>query len=310
MSVTIKKIQYKTFGEALEISNGSIEAVVTTDIGPLILRYAFVGGSNIMFNDDDGKRISEHPSFAEHYYEGAYWRNYGGNRLWVSPEKMPNTYYPYFNKVDVELLSNGAVFTQEPQTANGVALKTKVVMDEEGNLTVTHNVKNITTEEKRLSAWSITVLNKGGLEIVPNNDNDTGLLPNRRIVAWPYTNLADDRVYIGKKYITLRQDHNGDGAFKLGLDNRSGTAMYAVDDNVFVVKYEHDENGEYDDFGCSFESYTNEEILELETLSAVHYLAPGETVTHTEHWSLHKNSGTPCGKDEQAIDTFFNSYTK
>ncbi len=44
----------------------------------------------------------------------------------------------------------------------------------------------------------------------------------------------------------------------------------------------------YPDFGCSFETFTNAEILELETLGPLTRLRPGETVTHTEHWNLHR----------------------
>ena len=41
------------------------------------------------------------------------------------------------------------------------------------------------------------------------------------------------------------------------------------------------------DLGCSFETFTNADMLELETLGPMTRLAPGESVTHTERWSLH-----------------------
>ena len=45
----------------------------------------------------------------------------------------------------------------------------------------------------------------------------------------------------------------------------------------------------YSDFGCSFETFTNADFLELETLGPLMHLQPGESVTHTELWNAHKN---------------------
>ncbi len=307
MSVTIKEIQFENFGKCLEISNGKCDVVVTTEIGPRIIRAGLVGKENVMFNDLDRTNITADESMEKHFGEGSKWINYGGHRLWVSPEAMPNTYFPDDKPVKVDLIENGALFTQVEQTMNGVACSYSVTMSEDGEITVTHFVKNISNEEKRLSPWAITVLNKGGLEIIPQNDFDTGLLPNRRVVAWPYTNLADERLYFGKDFITLKQD-NIEQAFKLGLDLHKGTAIYVYENTVFVKKYEHKMDKEYDDFGVSFETYTNENILEMETIGTVHYLKPGETATHVEKWYVCENVGTPCRKNEEELKIFVEKY--
>ena len=308
MSVTIKEIEFENFGKCIEISNGKSEIVITKELGPRIIRVGLVGKENVLFNDLDRTNITEHPSMEEHYGKGSKWINYGGHRLWVSPEKMPDTYFPDDKPVDVKLIENGAMFTQIEQIKNGVACSYSVQMSEDGEITVKHYVKNISDEDKRLSPWAITVLNKGGLEIMPNNTLDTFLLPNRRIVAWPYTNLADERLYLGKDYITLQQDETKTEAFKLGLDLHMGTALYAYKDTVFVKRYEHKMDAEYDDFGVSFETYTNQNILEMETIGTVHYLKPGETATHIEKWAVYENVGTPDRKDENAIKAFVEKY--
>ncbi len=46
------------------------------------------------------------------------------------------------------------------------------------------------------------------------------------------------------------------------------------------------EEGEYGDFGCNFETYTNSHILEVEWLSRKFNLAVGEKARMTERWSL------------------------
>ena len=308
MSITVKEIEFENFGKCVEISNGKVDVAITKEIGPRIIRVGLVGKENVMFNDINRENITEDELMEKHYGKGAKWTNYGGHRLWVSPESMPETYFPDDVAVDVKLLKNGALFTQQEQTMNGVACSYSVEMSEDGEITVTHFVKNISNSEKRLSPWSITVLNKGGLEIIPQNTLDTDLLPNRRIVAWSYTNLADPRLYLGEKYVTLQQDENVDASFKLGLDLHAGTAIYAYKDTVFVKKYEHKQDAEYDDFGVSFETYTNSQILEMETIGTVHYLKPNETATHIEKWSVFENVGTPDAKCEAEIDNFVKKY--
>ena len=39
------------FGKCLEISNGEINAIITIDFGPRIIRYGFVDGENMLYED-------------------------------------------------------------------------------------------------------------------------------------------------------------------------------------------------------------------------------------------------------------------
>jgi 3-methyladenine DNA glycosylase AlkC len=45
----------------------------------------------------------------------------------------------------------------------------------------------------------------------------------------------------------------------------------------------------YPDFGCSFENFTNNEFLEIETLGPLTNVLPGKTIEQVEHWSLHRD---------------------
>ena len=44
----MEKVSCLNLPNCLKLSNGQVEVVVTTDIGPRIIRYAFVGGENIL----------------------------------------------------------------------------------------------------------------------------------------------------------------------------------------------------------------------------------------------------------------------
>jgi hypothetical protein len=55
----------------------------------------------------------------------------------------------------------------------------------------------------------------------------------------------------------------------------------------------------YPDFGCTFETFTNADILELETLGPLTTLAPGESVSHTERWTAHRDVKLSTWTDEE-----------
>ncbi|HEV2690204.1 MAG TPA: hypothetical protein VGV35_16715, partial [Bryobacteraceae bacterium] len=81
-AVKIEKTQYQGWPNCYRISNGEIELVVTTDVGPRIMRYAFVGGRNIFkeFEDQMGKSGE------------STWQPRGGHRLWIAPEDAVLSY--------------------------------------------------------------------------------------------------------------------------------------------------------------------------------------------------------------------------
>ncbi len=90
-----------------------------------------------------------------------------------------------------------------------------------------------------------------------------------------------------KKYITLRQDVNcGDEAFKIGLTNDMEWAAYVNNGQAFVKRYTHFDEAKYPDNGMSFETYTNDFMLEVETLGPLETVKPGDAVEHIELWDL------------------------
>src|SRR5260370_41951766 len=106
---------------------------------------------------------------------------------------------------------------------------------------------------------------------------------------WAYTNLADKRLTFTRKYLLLRQDSNNGEPQKLGTFNSDTWAAYLLNGEVFVKRTKADPTKPYPDFGCSFETFTNNEFLEMETLGPMSRVLPGKKVEHVEQWSLHRN---------------------
>jgi len=57
---------------------------------------------------------------------------------------------------------------------------------------------------------------------------------------------------------------------------------------------------EYPDMGCNYETWTNEDMLEMETLSPLTTVDPAGSVEHTEHWRVFKN--VPQVSTESEVD--------
>ena len=305
--VTFKETTYKNYGKCLEISNGCVDLLVTLDLGPRIIRYGFCGGENMMYEDLERVNNYEKEDVKEMFGPNAKWYLYGGHRLWISPE-YTETYYPDNNPVYYETHENSAVFTCDVQEVTGLQFSTVVTLDEEGtDVNITHCIENCSGEPQNYAIWALTVLDKGGVELLKFNDNDTDLLPNRTIRAWPYTNFADHRLYMGEKYVSLCSDST-ERKFKLGFDLRHGVAAYINKGNMFVKSFNHYDDGNYPDSGCSFETFTNEHFLECETHGEIGQKPDGSIVTHNEFWSLYKDVSIKDPKDEKEIEAIFEKY--
>ncbi|MBR2489548.1 MAG: hypothetical protein IKB45_03670 [Clostridia bacterium] len=295
--VNVKEIEnFKEYGRCVSISNGIVEALVTVDLGPRIISFGYIGSQNFMSSDRYDYAPMTDDTFTEFWGENRAWENFGGHRIWLSPESYPETYLPDDRKVDYEITENGAKFIPLPDTQVGAQKTLEIEMSpDSAEINVKMNVKNISSADKEFAVWALSVCAKGGTLIIPMNTNDTGLLPNRKISVWPYTDMSSDRLYWGKKYITIKQDVNATEPIKIGLDLNCGTAYYVLGDEILYKNYKTNHpDGVYPDGGCSFETYTNDVMLEFETLSELKNVAPGESIEHCEKWTLCKK---PCDVD-------------
>ena len=300
MAIKMEKINFLGWENSIKLSNGIIDVVATTDIGPRIVRFGFESDVN-EFNLDP-KTIS--------LKGGDEYRYYGGHRLWHSPEDRKRTYVPDNDEVDWHEIENGVRLIQKPEKWVNTQKQIDIILNpDESRVRLVHRITNLGAWPIELSAWTITVLNTEGIEIIPQPNKDTDLLPNRQIVLWPYSKMNDKRVYWGEKYIALKQDPNNKAPFKLGINNQEGWAAYARGGHLFVKRYYPQHDATYPDFGVSFETYTNDWMLEIETLSPFTKLQPGETVEHVEEWELYNNVNVK-DIDEGAFDEVVEKYCR
>lgn len=290
----VEKVEYKGWKNNLKISNGTVELIATLDVGPRIIRYGFGGGENALkeYADQLGKSGEKD------------WQIRGGHRLWHAPEAQPRTYFPDNEPIEYKELPGGGVrLIAPPETPYGMQKEIDLKLDATGTkVTLNHRIKNIGAWSVDMAPWALTVVAPGGMEIIPlpkKVPHGESLLPNQLLVLWSYTDMADPRYHFGSKYITLKQDSQREST-KIGLRNSAGWAGYLRNGLLFVKRFEYQEGKHYPDGGCNFETYTDENMLEVESLGPMTRLEPGSAVEYREVWELHKN--VPAITDEASID--------
>jgi hypothetical protein len=103
--------------------------------------------------------------------------------------------------------------------------------------------------------------------------------------------MADPRYTWGSKYILLRQRPDR-GPTKIGLAHRMGWVGYLNRGTLFVKHFEAPlPDKKYPDTGSNFETFTNADMLEMETLGPLELLNASESVEHVEHWDLFDGVG-------------------
>ena len=149
----------------------------------------------------------------------------------------------------------------------------------------------------------------GGLELIPMGTLEDGALPNRVLSTWPYTDLTDSRLYIGKEFITLKQEPgNTYNPVNLGYNNLLGTVGYLNSGTLFINRFHVNPNGIYSDGGAACETFSNEFFLEVESLGELKDVAAGETVEHTEEWELFGTEEKLQPRDEESLRIFFRKH--
>jgi hypothetical protein len=274
------------------LTDGVAEVVVTTDVGPRVLGYRLAGGENIL-GECAGELVKT---------EWGVWRPYGGHRLWSAPEATPRSYAPDNEPVAFVREGERAIrLTPPAEERTGLQKQLTVALDGEGGVTLTHRITNLGAWRVELAAWALTVMRGGGTAIIPQEPygpHPEHLLPARPLVVWPYTDMSDARFRFGRKMILVRSDASAAEPQKIGVGNKLGWAAYLLGATLFVKRFGHEAGARYPDAGCNNEVFTAGSFIELESLSPLVALEPGEAINHVERWRLFAGIEAAEGDEE------------
>ena len=282
-AVKIEKTAYGGWPNCYRLSNGDVEVIATTDVGPRIIRYGFPGGQNLMkeFADQMG-RTGE-----------STWQARGGHRIWMAPEDGVLSYA--LDNSTVHAAVQGSVLTLTGAVEKETGLQKQMIVElapQGSGLEVIHRILNKGTAPRRMASWALTMMAPGGTGIVafpPRGTHPKDLPPTNPLVMWAYTDFTDPRWHFTKKYLTLRNDPNVASPQKVGTFNQQTVGAYLLGSDLFVKRASARDPLKQPDWGCSYETFTNDQFLEMETLGELSDVPAGGSIQHVERWTLHKN---------------------
>lgn len=304
---TIHKEDYHGWKNNYRLSNGLIEALVVTDIGPRILDVHRVGGTNLLQPRDGLGGSGE----AQYMFRGGW-------RLWIAPERRETTYALDNSPCTARVDGNSLRVEGPPQAQAGVRKIVEMSLQpNEPRLQIVSHIQNISDKPVTYAAWSLPVMRPGGRAFVPLDVGDiTAFDAVRRLILWSYTDLADSRYHFGNRLIEI--DHSQVKAApasatgrrkdesKIGSDSGQGWTAYLLDHTLFLKRFPHEAQGTYPDGGSTIEIYSNHEFLELEHLGPLTTIAPGAEIVFPEDWWLFDHVTIPTGEQPslEALDRY------
>ena len=291
----MEKVSYLGLPNCYRLSNGTVEVVVATDVGPRVLSYGFCGGENV---------FGEAPEALVTTALGDF-KPWGGHRLWTAPEVNPRSYAPDNSPVEFEFVGESKVRLIGPvEPHTGTQKVISVTLDPEGSgVTVRHRLLNHGSWAIDVSLWALTILRSGGEAVFPQEPFRSWgnyLMPARALVLWHYTDLTDARLTLGRKFIRLHADEDAEDPQKIGLMNKQGWAAYLRDTTLFVKRFPFEEGTSYPDYGCNLEAFTARSFIQIESLSPLRPLEPGATASHEERWHLFRDFD--AGSTDDALE--------
>jgi hypothetical protein len=299
--------EFAGWTDNLRLANDQVEVVILREAGPRIISLRPLNGLNVfkVVAEESGKSQEE------------TWKIRGGHRLWTAPEDYgdPNglTYvvdnFPVEYEIKGEFHAQVTHFMQKPaQIRRDILVQLAAGSPK---ITVEHSLTNQGNSPLRFAPWALSVMAPGGFAVIPQPPLGThpkDFLPNRSLTLWPFTDLSDDRIRFGQRFIRLQQADRG--PIKFGLRHTEKWAGYVLGDHLFLKTIPLIEGKQYPDLGSNFEMFTNEEFLELESLGPYEEISPGQTARHTEIWAVFSGIRLPHLYDEEGFAEAIDPYLK
>jgi hypothetical protein len=273
--------------ECVSLENGTIKLLISRSMGSRILSLRFAEGENL---------LAELPDLVLGCPGSGDLHLYGGHRLWHAPEEPSRTYLPDDSPVEIVPVENGYRVTQDVEPKTGLQKSMEIRLQGDApRVVITHRLSNLGLWPVICAPWAITQLKPGGVAILPQSREETGVLPNRSVALWPYTDPSNPNVTWGQNYILLRA--NMQTPFKVGFSNPRGWIAYWLNGTLFIKRAQYEAQSSYFDFGSSSECYCNDKFIELETIAPIGTIHPGGVAIHVETWELYGK--VDCPRDEK-----------
>ena len=255
------------------IENDLLRVDYLTTVGPRILGlYAKEVNLQLFARTPEAHWSTPHGEYYLH----------GGHRLWTAPED-PFYMCPEDN---VRVVSEANTVTLR-SSVDASRLEKEISFRIDGSrVELLHRVTWHGSQPAEFAPWALTQMQMGGMAIVPQSSINTGLLPNRNLVLWPYSQVNEARFELQDDLILVHGQAEAH-AFKIGNYNPHGWIAYAFQKAVLIKRFPVSPIRGQPDMGCNCEVYVHDSFVEIETLGPLTLLEPGGSMTHQETWEVH-----------------------
>ena len=294
-------VPFAGWSKNLRLSNDSIELIITLEVGPRIISFRSLKGKNVFKVVEDQTGQSNEPD----------WKIRGGHRLWTAPEDFDKTaegrsltYVLDNSEVAHRIESEYRVsVSHEMKRPEKIHREMIITIGDSGpKVEVEHHITNRGQSALEFAPWALSVMAEDGYALIPRPGigvHPRDFLPNQRVVLWPFTDLSDERLRFGRRITKLSQSARS--ALKFGLCHEEKWVAYVRGNDLFLKTIPLVEGASYPDMGSNFETFTNHQILELESLGPLKRVAPNETVRHVETWAVFSGVVLPDIQDEEDL---------
>ncbi len=265
---------------------------------PLRLDYLTQAGPRLVrlfYGDSNENLFVEVPERSRQTPYGEY-RIRGGHRLWHAPEAMPRTYLPDNDGVSVERNATRLRLTGAIEAPTGLQKVIQVELHpSQSRLSLRHEIHNRGLWPVELAPWALSMLRLGGWAVFPQQTaplDESGLLPNRQLVLWPYASWQDSRLSLEDDLIFIHAQP-AMPPLKIGYLNRQGWIAYFAAGALLVKRFQPQPEQTHVDFGCNVESFVNNLFIEMEIVAPLERVAPGGCAVHEETWELYPAPAIP-----------------
>lgn len=279
---TVKKINYKGWDGAWELSNGTSRLVVVPSIGGRIMEYS-IDGRNIIWQNSElvGTIVEDPPD----------WPNYGGYKNWNAPQDFwgwppdPNLDW---EPASIEILSgNGIRVTGQTSSKYGLHFVRDIYLDPNSSvITLKQQMVSSKAQTRKWSLWDITQVITPGMAAMPVSPASS-FKDGVRVISGENAKVRRDYADIKDGIAVITHAKGRD--LKFGADSPEGWIAYTSGNLIYIKRFRSPKAGEiYPDQGLNNEVYLSGSMgyVEIEVLGPTVSLKKGQSTAFDEEWEL------------------------
>jgi len=266
------------WNDCVRMSNGLIDLVACPGIGGRVVHFSRTGKTSILLVNPEAKGKS--PPRRDKPQDGGIWHPWGAF-LWIAPE-TPASFL--FNEPYTAVITKDQklVMTGQPVPFTNTRKRIEIQMAEDKpKVRLDFFLTNVGTRSIRHALWCSFIVPNGGTVVAPTSAKSRFKDGYRKMHPFGL-----DQVFRTDRHLILKRLPAFKGYMEFGADPEEGWIAYHGKEDLFYKEFPVFPGREYDG-QCPIKIYSDVRFTELESLSPLYEIGPGQTVSYWETWSLY-----------------------